>query len=88
MWAPLLPTPVTQAMFWLETPPGLVEMLTVELWELGMEACHSVKVKVFSKQKLFTGVVYNYRLIFLIKKKNYATIPVFATDLEWDTFAV
>ena len=37
VWAPLLPTPVTQAMFWLERSPGLVRTQTVELEDHGVE---------------------------------------------------
>ena len=43
VWAPLLPTPVTQAMFWLERPPGLVRTQTVEPQENGVEMTQSVR---------------------------------------------
>ena len=44
VWAPLLPTPVTQAMFWLERPPGLVRTHTEELQEHGVDQCLCVMV--------------------------------------------
>ena len=44
VWAPLLPTPVTQAMFWSDRPPGLVKIRMMELLEYGMEPIHSAKV--------------------------------------------
>ena len=43
VWTPLLPTPVTQAMFWLEIPPGLVRTQTVEPQEHGVEMTQSVR---------------------------------------------
>ena len=36
VWASLLPTPVTQAMFWLERSPGPVRTQTVEPQEHGV----------------------------------------------------
>ena len=43
VWAPLLPTPVIQAMFWLERPPGPVRTQTVEPQEYGVEMTQSVR---------------------------------------------
>ena len=57
VWAPLLPTPVTQAMFWLERPPGLVRTQTVEPQEHGVEMTQSVRT-------YFTVNHNNYDVIF------------------------
>ena len=43
VWEPLLPTPVTQAMFWLEISSGLVRTQTVEPQEHGVEMTQPVR---------------------------------------------
>ena len=50
VWGPQLPTPVTQAMFWLEKSPGPVKTQTVELQEHGVEMTQPVRVLAISKE--------------------------------------
>ena len=44
MWAPLLPTPVTQAMFWWDRPPAHVRMQTQEKKGYRIQVHQYVKV--------------------------------------------